>query len=117
MAIWPELSLVAGEAVAAALGADAGVSAELSHPNDVLIGGKKVAGILPEASTGRVALGDVYPENGELVLSLHYQEGLTVSPSRVKIERYEDPTGRDPIPLVRLKVDAPVARLTLTWRR
>jgi hypothetical protein len=69
------------------------------------------------ADTSRIALGDVYPDNGELVLSLHYQEGLTVSPSRVRIERYEDPTGRDPIPLVRLKVDAPVARLTLTWRR
>jgi BirA family biotin operon repressor/biotin-[acetyl-CoA-carboxylase] ligase len=57
MALWPELSLVAGEAVAAALGEETGVSAHLSHPNDVLIGGKKVAGILPEASEGRVVLG------------------------------------------------------------
>jgi len=53
MAIWPELSLVAGEAVAAALPLDA----RLSHPNDVMIDGRKVAGILPEASTGRVRLG------------------------------------------------------------
>ena len=57
MALWPELSLVAGEAVAAALSEETGVAAELSHPNDVLIGGKKVAGILPEASAGRVVLG------------------------------------------------------------
>jgi len=57
MARWPELSLVAGEAVAAALGAETGVSAELSVPNDVLVGGKKVSGILPEASAGRVVLG------------------------------------------------------------
>jgi BirA family transcriptional regulator, biotin operon repressor / biotin---[acetyl-CoA-carboxylase] ligase len=53
MAIWPELSLVAGEAVAAALPIDARVS----HPNDVLVNGRKIAGILPEASTGRVRLG------------------------------------------------------------
>ena len=57
MALWPELSLVAGDAVATALRTEAGVDAELSHPNDVLIGGRKVAGILPEASVGRVVLG------------------------------------------------------------
>jgi len=53
MAIWPELSIVAGEAVAAALPVDA----RLSHPNDVMADGRKLAGILPEASTGRVRLG------------------------------------------------------------
>ena len=57
MALWPELSLVAGGAVAAALREQTGVAAELSHPNDVLIEGRKVAGILPEASVGRVVLG------------------------------------------------------------
>jgi BirA family biotin operon repressor/biotin-[acetyl-CoA-carboxylase] ligase len=57
MALWPELSLVAGDAVAAALCEQTGVAAELSHPNDVLIEGRKVAGILPEASVGRVVLG------------------------------------------------------------
>ena len=53
MADWPELSLVAGEAVAAAVGAGAVVSA----PNDVMIAGRKIAGVLPEATTGRVVLG------------------------------------------------------------
>ena|SRR5690348_6063899 len=57
MAIWPELSLVAGDAVAATLREQTGVAAELSHPNDVLIERRKVAGILPEASVGRVVLG------------------------------------------------------------
>jgi BirA family biotin operon repressor/biotin-[acetyl-CoA-carboxylase] ligase len=53
MALWPELSIVAGEAVAAALP----VEARVSHPNDVFLGDRKIAGILPEASTGRVRLG------------------------------------------------------------
>ena len=57
MALWPELSLVAGEAVAAALREQTGVAAELGQPNDVLIEGRKVAGILAEASVGKVALG------------------------------------------------------------
>jgi BirA family transcriptional regulator, biotin operon repressor / biotin---[acetyl-CoA-carboxylase] ligase len=53
MAQWPELSVVAGEAVAAALP----VEASVSHPNDVMAGGRKIAGILPEATDGRVLLG------------------------------------------------------------
>ena len=57
MALWPELSLVAGDAVAAALQGVIGVVAELSRPNDVLLGGRKVSGILPEASRGEVVLG------------------------------------------------------------
>jgi BirA family biotin operon repressor/biotin-[acetyl-CoA-carboxylase] ligase len=57
MAIWPELSLVAGEAVAAALREQTGVAAELGHPNDVLVEGRKLAGVLPEATVGRVVLG------------------------------------------------------------
>jgi BirA family biotin operon repressor/biotin-[acetyl-CoA-carboxylase] ligase len=57
MAIWPELSLVAGGAVATALREQMGVPAELSHPNDVMVERRKIAGILAEASTGRVVLG------------------------------------------------------------
>jgi len=51
MALWPELSLVAGEAVARVIGG------EVRPPNDVFLNGKKVAGILPEATQGRVVLG------------------------------------------------------------
>jgi BirA family biotin operon repressor/biotin-[acetyl-CoA-carboxylase] ligase len=57
MAIWPELSLVAGDAVATALREQSKVAAELSHPNDVLVEGRKLAGILPEAAVGRIILG------------------------------------------------------------
>jgi BirA family biotin operon repressor/biotin-[acetyl-CoA-carboxylase] ligase len=53
----PELSLVAGEAVAAALRDAAGVDPTLKYPNDVLLDGRKVAGILAESSEGRVVLG------------------------------------------------------------
>jgi BirA family transcriptional regulator, biotin operon repressor / biotin---[acetyl-CoA-carboxylase] ligase len=53
----PELSLVAGQVVAAALAELVGVSPEIKLPNDVLVGGRKVAGILAEASEGRVVLG------------------------------------------------------------
>jgi BirA family biotin operon repressor/biotin-[acetyl-CoA-carboxylase] ligase len=51
MPLWPELSLVAGEAVAAAL-REVGVDASLRHPNDVVVAGRKLVGILAEASGG-----------------------------------------------------------------
>ncbi len=53
----PQLSLVAGLAVADALGAAARVEARIRWPNDVLVGGRKVSGVLPEAvsrADGRV---------------------------------------------------------------
>jgi biotin-[acetyl-CoA-carboxylase] ligase BirA-like protein len=52
VADWPELTLVAARAVAGAIGPEA----TIKDPNDVLVGGRKVAGILAEA-TGRVVLG------------------------------------------------------------
>jgi len=55
MPLWPELSLVAGRAVAVAM-SDL-VDAVVQPPNDVLVGGKKLVGILAEASSGIVRLG------------------------------------------------------------
>lgn len=52
VARWPELTLVAAHAVAGA----AGPAASIKHPNDVLVEGRKAAGILAEASE-RVVLG------------------------------------------------------------
>ena len=53
----PELSLIAGGAVAEAIAEIAGLDPAIKFPNDVLLGGKKVAGILAESSDGRVVLG------------------------------------------------------------
>ena len=53
----PELSLVAGRACAEAIAEAAGIETEVKFPNDVLVRGRKVAGILAEASDGRVVLG------------------------------------------------------------
>jgi BirA family biotin operon repressor/biotin-[acetyl-CoA-carboxylase] ligase len=53
----PELSLVAGQACAEAIAEVAGLETEVKFPNDVLVRGRKVAGILAEASEGRVILG------------------------------------------------------------
>jgi BirA family biotin operon repressor/biotin-[acetyl-CoA-carboxylase] ligase len=53
----PELSLVAGGAVAEAIAEVTGIDPAIKFPNDVLVGGKKVAGILAESTEGRVVLG------------------------------------------------------------
>lgn len=53
----PELSVVAGLAAADAIAEATGIHPEVRFPNDLLIGGRKVAGILAEARDERVVLG------------------------------------------------------------
>lgn len=67
------------------------------------------------AEPDRIRLADVVPENGEVILSLHYQQGLVAAPARVEVEPCLDP--RQDIPFIRLRVAAPVAHLTLHWHR
>jgi hypothetical protein len=74
------------------------------------------------ADAQRIVLGDVTPQRsgpddrrGQVVLSLHYQAGMRVAPSRVRLERAEE--SPDSIPFVRLLVDDPVTRLTITWEK
>lgn len=54
---WGWVPLLAGLAVARALREQAGVEAELKWPNDVLVGGKKVCGILAEVQGDAIVLG------------------------------------------------------------
>jgi BirA family biotin operon repressor/biotin-[acetyl-CoA-carboxylase] ligase len=53
----PELSVVGAEAVADVVRELTALPVEVKEPNDVLVGGRKVAGVLGEASEGRVVLG------------------------------------------------------------
>jgi BirA family biotin operon repressor/biotin-[acetyl-CoA-carboxylase] ligase len=55
-ATWPLLSLAAAVAVARAVRWLAGVEARLKWPNDVVVGGRKLAGILLESRTGEGAV-------------------------------------------------------------
>lgn len=61
----------------------------------------------------RIALNDVEPEEGMLLLSLHYQDGWRVSPSHIEIE--PEPDAYDPIPLMRLRMKNRATRVTLEW--
>jgi BirA family biotin operon repressor/biotin-[acetyl-CoA-carboxylase] ligase len=51
------IALLAGVAVAAGLRAQAGLDARLKWPNDVLVGGAKIAGILAEQAGDAIVLG------------------------------------------------------------
>jgi BirA family transcriptional regulator, biotin operon repressor / biotin---[acetyl-CoA-carboxylase] ligase len=54
---YPELTLVGAEACAGAIEAVTGLEPAVKKPNDVLVGDRKVAGVLGEAFEGRVVLG------------------------------------------------------------
>lgn len=53
----PELSVVGAEAVADAITTVTGLEPAIKHPNDVLVDGRKVAGVLGEARERAVILG------------------------------------------------------------
>ncbi len=89
----PELSLVAGGAVAEAIAEVTGIEPAIKFPNDVLIGGRKVAGILAESSEGRVVLG----------IGVNANQTLEQLPADVQTQ----PTS------LRLELGEPVSRATL----
>jgi BirA family biotin operon repressor/biotin-[acetyl-CoA-carboxylase] ligase len=79
----PELSLVTGGVVAEAIAEVTGIEPATKFPNDVLIGGRKVAGILAESSEGRVVLGigvNVNQSEGQL------PPGARTTPTSLRLE-------------------------------
>ena len=64
-----------------------------------------------EMNDGIVSLTDLIPDEGEVILSLHYVRDLHSTLSRVGVEA--QPQKDDPMPLVRLKLYSPVGRVTL----
>jgi BirA family biotin operon repressor/biotin-[acetyl-CoA-carboxylase] ligase len=54
---YPELTLVGAKACTGAIEALTGLEPAVKEPNDVLVGGRKIAGVLGEAFEGRVVLG------------------------------------------------------------
>jgi BirA family biotin operon repressor/biotin-[acetyl-CoA-carboxylase] ligase len=89
----PELSLVAGGAVAQAIADVTGLEPVIKFPNDILVRSRKVAGILAESSEGRVVLG----------IGVNVNQTLEQLPTDAKTE----PTS------LRLELGGPVSRARL----
>ena len=89
----PEVSLVAGGAVAQAIAEVTGLEPAIKFPNDILVRSRKVAGILAESSEGRVVLG----------IGVNVNQTLEQLPTDVKTE----PTS------LRLELGGPVSRAQL----
>lgn len=89
----PELSLVAGGAVAQAIAEVTGLEPAIKFPNDILVRSRKVAGILAESSEGRVVLG----------IGINVNQTLEQLPTDAKTE----PTS------LRLELGAPISRARL----
>jgi hypothetical protein len=68
---------------------------------------------LIQADSRHITLAEVVPEDGELILSFHYQSGMRATPGTVQVER--EPDALDPVAFIRLRLNGPVACVTLTW--
>jgi len=96
---FPELTGVAARACAEAIAAMTGIQPEVKFPNDLLVGGRKVAGILAEAREGRVVLGvgvnvnveeiDLPTEVDRPATSLLAETGRTISRAGLLVELLE----------------------------
>jgi BirA family biotin operon repressor/biotin-[acetyl-CoA-carboxylase] ligase len=79
----PELTLVAGQAAAEAIAHVTGLTPEIKLPNDILVRGRKTAGILAEARDGRVVLGIGINVN---VYAPDLPQGIDPPPTSLRIE-------------------------------
>jgi BirA family biotin operon repressor/biotin-[acetyl-CoA-carboxylase] ligase len=95
----PELTVIGAKACAEAIRMVASLQPTLKHPNDVLVGNRKVAGILGEAGDGRVVLGiginanvderDLPPEVRMPATSLLLETGRPVDRIELLVELLE----------------------------
>jgi hypothetical protein len=103
---------LAGAAVIAEFPGGAGVLFALDRRASYVLKGRAT---VAQMDWKRVALTDLEPdENGVVVLSLHHHAHWRVTPGYAVIERDVDVT--DPVPMVRLRLPGPVARVTMTWK-
>jgi hypothetical protein len=94
---------------------------ELDRPRSFILAGEAK---WEQADRRKVVLTDVvpadspHPDGGPIpakvvVLSLHHQPGLRVSPNIVAVEKAPDP--HDPIPMIRLRMTGPLSRIVISW--
>ena len=93
----------------------------LERPRSFILNGSAV---WEDAGPNRVTLTNVVPDSeGKIDLSLHHVQGWRAYPSYIRLshpsdpaqDTAPDPTGRDPINHVRLRMPGPVPRVTLVW--
>jgi len=93
----------------------------LERPRSFILSGSAV---WENAGPNRITLTNVVPDaEGKIDLSLHHVQGWRAYPSYIRLshpsdpaqDTAPDPTGRDPINHVRLRMPGPVPRVTLVW--
>lgn len=92
---WPTLTAVAGEAAADAIEAVTCVRPSIKPPNDLLLGGSKVAGILAEADEARIVLGlgvnvAAAPFEGSAALGRDVDRAVLLAELLLRLERAFD---------------------------
>jgi len=93
-----KLTIAAAEAIASVLTAKYGVKAEIKPPNDILIAGKKICGILTEKMGGSLIVGI-----GINIAQVEFPEGLSAVPLAAVSPRKTEPESllEDIIPALR----------------
>jgi hypothetical protein len=104
---WPE-----AKRVKALCDGDSGWLFTINRKADFAI--KGMANLLPRDGP-HITLANVVPDDGEVIISLHYQAGMRAYPARVKVERADSTDDR--IGFIRLKLNNPASRVTLVWER
>ena len=89
---FPQLTVVGAEACAEAIRTVTALEPSLKHPNDVLVAGRKVAGVLGESGEGRVVLGvgiNVNVEPGDLPVDVRIPATSLLAETGGPVDRVE----------------------------